>query len=492
MEKSVARQRSLEAEQREFELNARKLQRELQQQAEFLKEQLTKQEGETEAVRRELLEREEAANQAKEAIQEELRLAYDKAQGLQERLGMLTEEKDALEKAATVGKLRRAEDARLNAERQEALRQKEEELQQLQVHLQEHLARIEEFSSRESAYIAEAERLREDIAALELGLEAEKEETQRLLAIKDEERRQVELAQQEALAAMQEQIDELKKARNTLLDDAAETEYCKLRQEYDTLLETVKRLRDQNSSLRSELDNAQSAHKDETQTLVKRHEDLLQNFKEAQNKYEELQTVLERNTAEYRRSLEDAQRQLAELKPQIEQMTAKHQKEEEELRAHLQQLEETRSRLQEEVSELRRKNDEAERLLREAEERGKQGIQAETQEIIDRLLTSLEEQQRHLKEADERQKGSECQSAIVIVMCVCVIMLPFIGVQRRGVQSFVLHDTHVLLFSRADLMQQLEIAQKNLVESKAAKNAILDANEKIRLENEGLRVRLPN
>lgn len=308
----------MEADQRTFEGDAERLQQELHQQTEFLRARLAKQEGETEALKRQLEEQAALALKAQEDMQKQLSEAQVQAQQVQQQVGLLLKEKEQLEAAASERSSRhKAELARRHGYQQEALLQREHELQRLQRELQQHAERIEAIALSEKAYAAEAECLRKDVAALELGLHAEREETQRLLAVKDEERRQLELAQQAALAAMQQQVEQLKRERSALIDEAA-ANASKARQEYSGLLQAMQGLRKQNASLSAQLYAARVGQAHESHQLLKKQASLLGSLRETEEKYLTLQQLLQRSTAEYHKALEEAQRQLGDLKPQLE------------------------------------------------------------------------------------------------------------------------------------------------------------------------------
>ncbi|XP_026190575.1 myosin-7B [Cyclospora cayetanensis] len=424
---NIAQQRVVEEEQREFAESAYRLQKELQHQVNFLRSELARREGETEAMRQRLDEQADAAEKAKQSMQIALCAAYDKLQARQVELEGLLREKADLEMASTDGKLQMQ---RLQEESQATLEERDQELQEVKRQMEEYAAKIDYYVSREAAYTSEADRLREDISALELGLQTAKEEGERLLALKHQETRQLKEAQKAALAAMQEQVDALKKERRALRDAAPEAHDSKLLSEYEALLKAVKDLREQNTLLSAALDEGRSGHVLAEEKLQQKHAALLSSFHEAQKKYEELQKVLDRTTSEYHKSLEDAQRQLADLKPQLTQMAADHQGREAKLMERIQELEQTRLCLQAEVAELKERNGsalveathkaEAEALRAEKNALNAQIEQLhalikakdmqrsealeqteENQKLIQQLLDSLQEHQRRLEEADK-------------------------------------------------------------------------------------------
>ncbi|CDJ66863.1 myosin heavy chain, putative [Eimeria necatrix] len=426
---SALQQRSMEAEQREFEANAREMQEQLQQQVEFLKGRLAKQESEAETLKQELVAQANAAQEAKEEMQAELRSAYNKLQELKEQLQEATRQKFELEMKTAEFTTQKEAMSRLNEEKQEALRVQEREVQHMQVRMQELLDKIQDFATREAAFTEEAERLKKNIADLELGLQAEKEETQQLLSQKEEEKRQLELAQKAALAVMQEQIEQLEKEKCTALEQADQGALC-LRKEYEELAETIKGLREQNSSLSAQLEQANKSHEQVALQWHQKHEALLDSLSKAQEKYRELEATLERSTEQYQRSLEDAQRQLVKLQ------AAELEGREAQFKDRLKELEQGCLRLHVEVSELKERHatapqpvmqdwnlyeaaglkaqrdvlaEQVEKLHEQLRAKDMESAHAidkaeENQRHFQQLLASLQEQQRKLEEQASNQK----------------------------------------------------------------------------------------
>ncbi|KAL8447677.1 hypothetical protein Emag_004287 [Eimeria magna] len=360
----VAQQQSLQEEQREFAASASKLQQELQQQVAFLREQLLKQEGEAEALKLDLQQQLAAAQQAKTETRDQLQQAHQQLQEQEARLHALTRERGQLELVVAAAHERGTALSRLNQQREEQLRQREAELRQAQQDVQSQLDRIEECVLRESLQKAEVKRLKADLAVLEQSLQTEKEEKQRLLSSKDEELKQVQQTQQAALAAMQGELDDLRRSRDALLlDVAAETEQRRVRDEYEGLKDEVDRLRERNLSLNAELQASQASHKENTQQLARRQQELVDELSAAEGKYKRLQLQLATSNEDYCRALEDAQRQLAELQPQLAHMAQEQQRKETQYAASLQQFEDSRLTLEAEVAALRTQNEEARRQL---------------------------------------------------------------------------------------------------------------------------------
>ncbi|KAL8442796.1 hypothetical protein Emed_007161 [Eimeria media] len=351
-------------EQREFAASAAKLQQELQQQVAFLREQLLKQEGEAEALRLDLQQQLADAQQAKTETREQLQQAHKQLEEQEARMHALTRERSQLELVVAAAHERGSALSRLNQQREEQLRQREAELRQAQQQVQSQLDRIEECVLRENAQKAEVKKLKADLAVLEQSLQTEKEEKERLVSSKDEELQQVQQTQQAALAAMQGELEDLRRSRDALLlEAAAESEQRRVRDEYEGLKEEVDRLRERNVSLNAELQASQASHKGDTQQLVRRQQELVDQLSAAEGKYKRLQLELETSNEEYRQALEDAQRQLAELQPQLAHMAQEQQRKETQYAASLQQFEESRLSLEAEVAALRTQNEEARRQL---------------------------------------------------------------------------------------------------------------------------------
>ncbi|KAL8274591.1 hypothetical protein Esti_001494 [Eimeria stiedai] len=360
----VAQQQSLQEEQREFAANATKLQQQLEQQVAFLREELLKQEGEADALRLDLQQQLAAAQQAKTETREQLQQAHQQLQEQEARMHALTRERKQLELVVAAAHERGSELSRLNQQREEQLRQREAELRQAQQQLQWQLDTIEECVLRESVQKAEVKKLKADLAVLEQGLQNEKEEKQRLLSSKNEELRQVQQTQRAALAAMQGELEDLRRSRDALLlEAAAETEQRRVRDEYEGLKEEVARLREKNALLTAELQTSQALHKGDTQHLARRQQELVDQLSAAEGKYKRLQLQLASSNEEYRQALEDAQRQLAELQPQLAHMAQEQQRKETQYATSLQQFEESRLSLEAEVAALRTQNEEARRQL---------------------------------------------------------------------------------------------------------------------------------
>ncbi|KAL8440548.1 hypothetical protein Efla_003219 [Eimeria flavescens] len=351
---AVSQQRSLHAEQQLLQLHASQLQQELQQQQAFLMGQLQQQEEEGAAVRGELERKLQRAEEEKQRTQAELQAAYGELQQMQIRMQALTEERRELEQQA-------AELAGVSRHRDALLQQREAELREVQQQLQTELDRVEELVKKETAAQAEIGQLQQDLAALESGLHAEREEKEKLLMLMQQEIKQAEQAQQAALAAMQQQMQELQQGREALLLEGClqSQEQKRMQEQQELLQQEVCRLREKNEALEVELQQLHGLHAGEAQQLEEQQRQLLQQLQQTQEKYALLQQELDSSSKEYQQMLQDAHSQLAELKPRTARMAEEHRKKEEDLLQQLQQVERMRLLLQQEVAELRKQNEAA-------------------------------------------------------------------------------------------------------------------------------------
>lgn len=314
---SIKQQQSIEVEQREFQETAEAMQQQLREQVECLQEQLQQQEKEAEAMRQDLYQQVEMTDKAKEEVQAELRAACDRLRELQQQLQETVQQKQELELAASEWEAQRTEMSREREETQEAMQAQERELQQVQERVQELLHQIDEYVSKEAAYIAEGEALRGNIGQLELSMKAAKEETERQLAEKEQDRQQLEMAQQTAMAVLQQQIEQLKGERAHALESSHREETAALKHEYEALKETVNSLREQNASLLEQLEQQQkqtrSAQEDEQQRWQRKYHGLLSSLGDAQDRYKHLELLLQRSYRESHKWLQEAQQQLQQL-----------------------------------------------------------------------------------------------------------------------------------------------------------------------------------
>ncbi|CDJ27137.1 myosin heavy chain, putative [Eimeria mitis] len=422
---SIQQQQSIEVEQREFQATAAALQQQLQQQVLCLQQQLQQQEKEAEAMRQELYQQVEKTDKAKEDVQTELRTACNQLQQLQQQLQETAQQKRELELAATEWEAQKTEMSRQKEETQEALQAKERELQQVQQRMQELMQQIEEYVSKEAAYIAEGEALRGNIGELELSVQAAKEETQRQLAEKEEDRRQLEIAQQTAMAVLQQQIEQLKQERAEAILSSQQQETAALGHEYEALKETVNSLRKQNAGLSAQLQQllqqqqqqqqTRSAQQQEQQQWQRKYEALLGSLGEAQDRYKHLEVLLQQSYKESHRSLQEAQQQLQQLllkdsssSSSEQQFSARKQQHEQGvMRVHV-EVSEVRGRdavaPQPQLRELQQQEDALRSLLQQQQQQETRTDAAETDKPLQQLLASLHEQRQQFEDAANKQK----------------------------------------------------------------------------------------
>lgn len=412
---SIQQQDSIEVEQREFQATAEGLQQQLREQVLCLQQQLKQQEKEAREMREDLYQQVEMTDKAKEEVQKELRAAHDTLRELRKQLQETVNQKDELKLAAS-------RMSRQREETQVALQAQERKLQQVQEKVQELLQQIDGYVSKEAAYIAEGEALRGNIGQLELSVQAAKEETERQLAEKEQDMKQLEKAQQTAMAVLQQQIEQLEAERAQALANTTQDETAVLGHEYEALKETVSSLREQNANLLGQLQLQQQtriAQEEEQQQWHHKYEALRASLGDAQDRYRQLELLLERSYMESHKSLQEAQQQLQQM------LLKDSQCREPQLKEHLHQPEMGCQELQMEVSGLRARHATAPqpsfevleqqeeviggdemRFHRQVEMRETEASQMaqETHKPLQQLLSSLREQRQQFEEAADRQK----------------------------------------------------------------------------------------
>ncbi|CDJ50456.1 myosin heavy chain, putative [Eimeria brunetti] len=418
---SMQQQQSIEVEQREFEATAEALQQQLQEQVVCLQQQLQQQEKDAEAMRQLLHQQVEKTDKAQEGVQAKLRAAYDELQLLQQQLEETAQQKHQLELAASEWDAEKTEMNRQNQETQEALRVQERELQQTQQHVEQLLQQIEMYVSKEAEYKAEGDALRENIGQLELSVRAAKEETERQLAEKAEDMKQLELAQQTAVAVLKQQIEQLEEERAQALERAKQGETAVLGHEYEALKATVNDLKLQNTSLLQQLQQQQQEQQtlvvkqEEQQKWQRKYEALLASLGEAQDRYRHLELLLQQSYRESHRSLQEAQQQLQQLllrdsPSSREQHFKKHMQQQGCLPLHVEvsELRERHAAAPEPPVEEWKQQEEGLGFdispVSQQEQAMREAAQQETHKPLQQLLASLREQRQQFEAAADKQK----------------------------------------------------------------------------------------